>query len=157
MTLLGVGDGGKGLGGSISTTTLGGIGAGYIYADWKEQIAYTTPNMNGFQATAGVTQGWNVASTFTPVGATSSQASGSQPAFEGKASYDFSTDAVKGKVWVSGLSQKIQGISVVGVANTTGNVADIGAAVSLAGFGLTGYYYSGSGVGTLGIMNGGCK
>ena len=37
------------------STTLGGIGTGYIYAAWKGQIAYTTPNMNGFQATIGIT------------------------------------------------------------------------------------------------------
>ena len=42
-----------------TTTTLGGIGTGYIYADWKGQVAYTTPNMNGFSATLGITQPWN--------------------------------------------------------------------------------------------------
>jgi len=48
MTLLGVG-----ANASISgqSTTLGGIGTGYIYAAWKGQVAYTTPNFNGFQAT----------------------------------------------------------------------------------------------------------
>jgi hypothetical protein len=46
MTLLGVG-GGAGVSGA--STTLGGIGTGYIYPAWKGQIAYTTPNMNGFQ------------------------------------------------------------------------------------------------------------
>ena len=30
-------------------TTLGGIGTGYLYPAWKGQIAYTTPNMNGFK------------------------------------------------------------------------------------------------------------
>ena len=42
-----------------TTTTLGRIGTGYIYADWNGQIAYTTPNMNGFQLTVGVMQPWN--------------------------------------------------------------------------------------------------
>ena len=51
MTLLGVGAGNGTAGG---TTTLGGIGTGYIYADWIGQIAYTTPNMNGFSLTLGV-------------------------------------------------------------------------------------------------------
>jgi hypothetical protein len=36
---------------SGASTTLGGIGTGYIYAAWKGQVAYTTPNFNGFQAT----------------------------------------------------------------------------------------------------------
>jgi len=52
MTLLGVGGGALNSGGS---TTLGGIGSGYIYAAWKGQVAYTTPNFNGFQATVGIT------------------------------------------------------------------------------------------------------
>ena len=53
MTLLGVGatggtvhnGTGAGQGNAGTTTTLGGIGTGYLYADWKGQIAYTTPNM----------------------------------------------------------------------------------------------------------------
>ena len=166
MTLLGVGDGAYGKGGAITTTTLGGIGAGYIYADWKEQISYTTPNMNGFQATVAVTQGWNATGAFgtgTGLGLGSVSQGGSQPAFEGKASYDFSADALKGKVWVSGWSQKIQGGTFAASggttagttgSNQTGNAVDIGATVSAAGFGLTGYYYTGSGVGTTGELLG---
>ena len=56
MTLLGVGGG---YGTSGTSTTLGGIGTGYMYADLIGQIAYTTPNMNGFSATLGITQPWN--------------------------------------------------------------------------------------------------
>jgi len=54
MTLLGVGASNAGVT-SGSSTTLGGIGTGYIYAAWKGQVAYTTPNFNGFQATVGIT------------------------------------------------------------------------------------------------------
>lgn len=57
MTLLGVGSGAGGLAGN--TTTLGRIGTGYMYADWKSQIAYSSPNWNGFSFTAGLTQAWN--------------------------------------------------------------------------------------------------
>jgi predicted porin len=59
MTLLGVGS----ASGSPTTTTLGRIGTGFMYADWKSQIAYTTPNMSGFQATVGLTQAWNALSS----------------------------------------------------------------------------------------------
>jgi len=151
MTLLGVGWGAPGQGGAVTTTTLGGIGAGYIYADWKNQIAYTTPNMNGFQATVAVSQGWNV-QAFNEADATSAKGGGSQPAFEGKASYDFAADAVKGKVWVSGLSQKLQ--SPTSGSTQTGNVGDIGVNLNAAGFGLTAYYYGGSGMGTTGQLLG---
>jgi predicted porin len=52
MTLLGVGSGATGKSGGA--TTLGGIGTGYVYAAWKGQATYTTPNMGGFQAKVGL-------------------------------------------------------------------------------------------------------
>jgi predicted porin len=154
ITLLGVGGGAPGVGGTAGATTLGGIGAGYLYADWKEQVAYTTPNMNGFSATVGITQGYNVGYALGQLGGgtTSTGLSGSEPAFEGKASYDFSGDVLKGKVWVSGLSQKIKTIVAAGAADQRGTVGDIGVNVSAANFGVVAYYYSGSGVGTAGVM-----
>jgi len=122
MTLLGVG-----AGAGLGNATFGRIGTGYIYADWKSQIAYTTPNFSGFQATVGVSNSWNARSstngnladneslvnetTGLPLGAAnvsyaSSQRGGASPAFEGKASYAFNGSGVNGKVWVSGLAQK---------------------------------------------------
>jgi len=98
MTLLGVGAGAAGVygnaGGSGAATTLGGIGTGYIYAAWKGQVAYTTPNFNGFQATVAITNPNQSAGT------------GNQDrfGFEGKASYSFAANDVTGKVWASGAS-----------------------------------------------------
>jgi len=157
MTLLGVGAGAPGQLGTAGATTLGGIGAGYLYADWKEQIAYTTPNMNGFSATVGITQPYNVqtgAAQAAVGGSTSNKMGGSEPAFEGKVSYDFAADAVKGKVWASGFSQKISGVAAAGATDTRATAGDIGATVSAAGFGVTAYYYAGSGVGTTGMLDG---
>jgi len=171
MTLLGVGDGAKGIAGSSQTTTLGGIGGGYMYADWKEQIAYTSPNWNGFQFTVGVTQAWDAVSSATnslgaavigqASGAYSLRTGGATPAFEGKASYAFTADQVTGKVWVSGFGQRMDGIANT-VSNTTtqygsqtANAGDIGVNLNTAGFGLTGYYYAGQGIGILGMLNGG--
>ena len=161
MTLLGVGAS-TGAGGN---TTLGRIGAGYIYADWKPQISYTTPNFNGFQATAALTQAWNQTE-----GAENSLVTvargGASTAYEGKASYSFAANDVTGKIWVSGIAQKVDpsGVShtsksgkvtsVDGVTldDTTVYGGDIGANVNVAGVSLTGYYYSGSGLGTTGQM-----
>jgi predicted porin len=159
MTLLGVGGGS----GTPTTTTLGGIGTGYMYADWKSQIAYTTPNMGGFQATAGLTQGWNAlastltAAVFDPTSSTtvdgtaallgssgSTSRAGSSTAFEAKASYSFAANDVAGKVWLGGFSQKVEGIG----NEDRAHAVDVGANVNMAGFGLTGYYYKGEGVGT---------
>ena len=142
MTLLGVG---AGAGAGQSTTTLGRIGGGYIYADWKSQIAYTSPNFNGFSFTAGVTQAWNTVGS-DDTSATSATRGGGEPAFEGQVSYAFAGD-VSGKVWASGISQNVE--AVVEGVNHTSSAWDLGANVNAAGFGLTGYYGEGKGLGTV--------
>jgi predicted porin len=156
MTLLGVGRGAGGLAGN--TTTLGRIGAGYMYADWKSQVAYSSPNWNGFSFTAGVTQAWDPASVGSNTPAGLFARGGSQPAFEGKASYAWAGDFA-GKVWVSGLTQKVANSNgsptVAGRTSDRAEAWDIGATVNVAGFGLTGYYGLGSGTGTTVLMNGG--
>jgi predicted porin len=133
MTLLGVG---AGAGISGATTTLGGIGSGYIYPAWKGQIAYTTPNFNGLQATVGITN---------PNQASANQLNQDRFGLEGKVSYTFDAAGVTTKVWTSGASYK--------VTPTTGGeytawAADVGANATLGQFGLTGYYYKGEGAGT---------
>ena len=152
MTLLGVGSGAGALAGN--TTTLGHIGTGYIYADWKAQVAYTTPNFNGLQATVGMTQAWNTSEGQTTgySSYSSGRRGGASPAFEGKASYSFAANDVTGKVWVSGISQKLKGDEANSTFDTmsgsvTAYAVDIGANANFAGFGLTGYYYSGEGIG----------
>jgi len=147
MTLLGVGGLAANASGYSSnsggTTTLGGIGTGYIYAAWKGQVAYTTPNMNGFQATVGITNPNQFAATVASGAADIYQ---DRFGLEGKASYSFAANDVTGKVWVSGASYDYQ--SATAAQNFTAWAADIGANVNVAGFGLTGYYYNGEGVGT---------
>jgi hypothetical protein len=177
MTLLGVGAPTS----AGNNTTLGRIGAGYLYADWKSQIAYTTPNFSGFQATVGLTQNWganrasgtkNAASTTTTAvtsaasaisvvttttaatfySAASSNRS-AQTAYEGKASYSFAANDVTGKIWVSGIANKVSDLGAgVTVNDSVAYAGDIGANVNVAGFGLTGYYYGGRGIGTTGQM-----
>jgi predicted porin len=129
MTLLGVGVSPAGstatAGGSSS---LGRIGSGYIYADWKGQMSYTSPNWNGFQVTAGAMEGFN---------------NGQQDlGYEAKATYDFAANDVTGRVWLSGLTQKTDRVG----ASYTSNGVDIGAKVAYQGFGLVGYYYTGDGL-----------
>ena len=168
MTLLGVGSGAGFLAGN--TTTLGRIGTGFIYADWKSQVAYTSPNWNGFQFTAGVTQAWNAiaanATTDNSLGsdgqslgadlygtfnsAVSSGRGGNSPAFEAKASYAWTGD-VAGKVWASAMTQKVRdlvGADITGTKDSRATGFDVGAHIDVASFGLTGYYADGSGMGT---------
>jgi len=158
MTLLGVGGSVNALSGQ--STTLGGIGTGYIYPAWKGQIAYTTPNMNGFEATIAITnpnQG-NLGKAY------SGSAGGAdlyQDRFgiEGQVMYSWTGD-VSGKVWASGASYDVSGApgSVASGASTatsstnddsyTATAYDIGANVNVGNLGLTGYYYKADGVGT---------
>jgi len=166
MTLLGVG-----AGSAAGNTTLGRIGTGYIYADWKPQFAYTTPNFSGFQATVGISQafvsdstmankvGTSSGSTASALQSTSDKSSASQAnvAYEGKASYAFNANGVDGKVWVSGIAQHVGSFGASG-SYVTGNddpmayAGDIGAKVSASGFDVVGYYYGGTGIGTTGQM-----
>ncbi len=141
MTLLGVG----GLSGNSGTaTTLGGIGSGYTYAAWKGQIAYTSPNWNGFQFTAGITN---------PNQGLGDGLYQDRYGYEAKASYSWTGD-VAGKVWVSGASYDVTAVSAGTVTVPTAtdsyraNAMDIGANINVANFGLTAYYYDGKGLGT---------
>ena len=158
MTLLGVGAGGTNRSG---TTTLGGIGTGYLYADWKSQISYASPNWNGFSFAVGVTQPWQATGTFTGFGGfgpdvTVSNVSTKSPGFEGQATYEWAGD-VSGKVWAGFIYQKLDDVysSILDadVGSTSARGFDVGANVNVAGFGLTGYYYDGKGIGTTGFLN----
>jgi len=138
MTLLGVGTGGP-AGGS---STLGRIGSGYIYADWKGQISYTSPNWNGFQVSAGVMENFNPSSYGTV--ATSANTNNSNMDWEAKATYDFAANDVTGRVWVSGITQKTESTAANGSYTSRG--FDIGGKVAYQGAQLVGYYYDGEGL-----------
>jgi predicted porin len=115
MTLLGVGGATPG-----GNTSLGRIGFGYIYADWKPQISYTTPNFSGLQATAGITKAFDVSSYDTSAslysgyvdyaGNINSSGNNANVAYEGKASYSFAANDVTGKIWVSGIAQHVSNL-----------------------------------------------
>ena len=131
MTLLGVG---SGYGNSGAKTTLGGIGTGYIYPAWKGQISYTTPNMNGFSATIGITNPNQVGNAGT--GVTSYQ---DRFGVEAQAMYEFAA----GKIWVSGASYDVTD----GSANYDAEAIDVGATVGFGNASVTAYYYTGDGAG----------
>ena len=151
MTLLGVGAG-AGLNGS---STLGRIGTGYMYADWKGQISYASPNWNGFDFAVGITEGYS----------NGADATNSNLGFEGKVGYSWAGDFA-GKVWAGYVNQKHEdvtvttadSVAVVGgvptvIPGTTTQIDgyrsdawEIGGKVDVAGFGLVGYYYNGDGI-----------
>ena len=151
MTLLGVGS--QGVVGSAggTTTTLGRIGTGYLYADWNGQIAYTTPNMNGFSATVGVMQPWNATTT----GALSGASTGTSDEFgyQGQASYSWTGD-LGGKVWAGFFSQEVTQIGTGG-GDDTADAFEGGASISFGNANIVAYGYSGEGVGTTGLLRDG--
>jgi hypothetical protein len=168
QTLLGVGSQGVVGAAGGTTTTLGRIGAGFLYADFNGQINYTTPNMNGLELTVGIDQPMSTnnlgntagvisvsaANTFaitTAAETLSLNAVGTQknPAFVGVARYSFTANDVTGKIWVEGKSQKIYGLSGF---SANSQVAGIGANVNAGGFGAVAYYYKGEGAGTTAFL-----
>jgi len=150
MTLLGVGA--LAVSSSGGATTYGGIGTGYIYAAWKGQVAYTTPNFNGFQATVGITNPSQGVSDSGASATLTQAATLNQDRFglEGKASYSFAQDNFSGKLWVGGASYKVKPMATV---EYTASVADIGLNIASGNLGLTGYYYKGEGAGTTTLLN----
>ena len=151
MTLLGVGGAGTTRAG---TTTLGGIGFGYLYADWKAQVSYASPNWNGFSFQAGLMQPWT-AKDFGAESTTVVNRSTSKPGFEAQATYEWAGD-VSGKVWAGAIYQKAEDLGKTAAGefgDETARGFDVGATVNVAGFGLTGYYYDGKGIGTTGFLS----
>jgi len=153
MTLLGVGATGGTVGNNVNTagangttTTLGGIGTGYLYADWKGQIAYTTPNMNGFSATLGITQPWNAQ------GGLSAASTGTtdQPAYEAQVSYSWTGDFA-GKVWGGAFYQDVTGLTAANLDEDAQSF-ELGISTSIMNINLVAYGYSGEGVGTTGML-----
>jgi predicted porin len=132
MTLLGVGVGATGTGG---TSTLGRIGSGYIYADWVGQISYASPNWNGFSFAVGLRDPWN---------SSSAAAQNNDMGYEGKVTYEWAGD-VSGKIWLGAISQKIED-DTAGFDSYTARSVEIGGKVAVGAFGLVGYYYDGDGM-----------
>jgi len=155
MTLLGVGS--QGVVGSQggTTTTLGGIGSGYLYADWNGQIAYTTPNMNGLSLTLGVMQPWNAISLGEDNDNSATSSGGTdQFGFQGQGSFSWTGDFA-GKVWAGFFSQEVTGLSTGVVGTTTDERAtafEAGVSTSIYNINLVAYGYSGEGVGTTGLL-----
>ncbi len=139
ITLLGVGT----TGGNVapSNTSLGRIGIGYIYTDFQPQITYSSPKFGGLQVSAGI---------FQPLQTIGNSEVNGSPGFQAKVTYDFKSDSFGGHLWAGGITQKHDGVG--GSPSYTGSGFDVGAKLTYAGFGLLGYYYDGSGIGTTGLF-----
>jgi hypothetical protein len=134
QTLYGVGWGTGGNG----QTTLGGIGFGYDYADWRSQIRYTTPDMNGFKAAIAVVDGAG-ASLVTAAGPTGpiSVLSGHNDSddlrWEADLSYAGAFDNGSYMLWTSGAWQDREE-SVYGAGADDAQFWTVGGTLKVSGF-----------------------
>jgi predicted porin len=148
MTLLGVGTVSD-LTSAGGNTSLGRIGIGYVYADWKGQIQYSSPSWDGFSFNLAIVDPWGLVDlSGLSHNAGSFGQEGDTYGFEGKAVYEFGGDdgsTVSGKVWASFITQSLDS-SALPSQDATG--FDVGAKVEINDFELVGYFYSGDGIGT---------
>ena len=107
MTLLGVGtvsDLTRGGG----NTSLGRIGVGYLYADWKGQVQYSSPKFGGFSFNVAIVDPWGLGNISpTSMNAAAFSQEGSTYGLEGKAAFAWE-GSFNGKVWVSAINQSLK-------------------------------------------------
>jgi predicted porin len=155
MTLLGVGtvsDLTRGGG----NTSLGRIGVGYLYADWKGQVQYSSPKWGGFQLNLAIVDPWGLVNlSGMSLDAGDFDQEGSTYGFEGKAAFSWGEpESFNGKIWASFISQEIKAgpAAPVGVDDEDAIGYDVGAKLGLAGFEVVAYYYQGEGIGSTGFL-----
>jgi len=141
QTLFGVGDP---LGVDGGGTTLGRIGIGYVYPEFRTRFAYATPNINGFKAEVGVFDPQE------PTGGSGFETS--IPKFEGELSYATSFTNGNLMVWGGGMWQEMDDTVTTDTVTHWG--VEVGGEVGYMGFALTGYYYTGDALG-IGLKNAG--
>ena len=140
-------------------TSLGRIGVGYLYADWKAQVQYQSPNYDGFSFTVAVVDPW---ATTISTGALPDDLQAlvevalkrqelDTPGFEGKVNYSGQMNDVDVSLWAGFIYQSIDFVGVDEDFDATG--WDLGGKVSSGPFSLVGYYYNGEGIGTTGFLS----
>lgn len=127
-----------------TNSTLGRIGAGYIYSDWIPQITYTTPNIRGFKASVGV---------FQPLQTVGRSEVNSTPGFQYRLTYNTKINAVSATLWSSAIIQKHDPTTGATGTPYTGKGIDFGAKLGYGPFALTGYYYTSKGLGIIGLFD----
>lgn len=129
MTLIGVG-GGAGLARNINTT-LGGIGAGYIYTEFQPQITYTAPKMGPVTVSVGMFDSKDVAGT---------QTGKQENGFQGLAEVAIPV----GKLWAGFISQKFN-TDTARKGSASG--IELGGKVDIGNLGLMAQGFDGKGIG----------
>jgi hypothetical protein len=144
QTLYGVGA----TGGDSGITTLGRIGYGYDYANWRSQIRWTSNDMNGFKLAVAVMDADKVGSdaTGTLLGTQSDQ----DPRFEASLSYAAAFDGGSAKLWLDGMTQEVDVVYGANTESVKSRAYTVGGQVLFSGFEVVAAYYDNEGVGDLG-------
>ena len=158
MTLLGVGTASD-LAANGGNTTLGRIGVGYLYADWKAQLQYNSPNWGGFSFAAALVDPWgagSIANIFAPGSSATAGTDGQDGdsfGIEAKVNYAFDTGGFGGKLWASYIQQDVEfQNAALAEDNPDAQGFDVGASLDIGPVNLVGYYYDGEGIGTTGFL-----
>jgi hypothetical protein len=138
QTLFGVGATGNGTPGDGGGTTLGRIGFGYIYPQFRAQIAYSTLAGRPYQFSIGVFEAASVN------GADGPYANTRFPRLEAELSYAPST----WKAWIGGTLQNTKTAPSGSTDGLTAWGLSGGVRYERAAFSLTGSGYYGKGIGT---------
>jgi len=141
MTLFGVGVSNQ----QGAAVTAGRIGRGYTYPNFNARFSYKTPNFGGLQAEFGIFDpSIDQLNTNAALGLLDQT---QIPRFEGEVSYTatFSGGSVQG--WVDGLYQEIKNSARTSEDHVVVGGVGFGAEGKFNNFALTGYYYTGNGLG----------
>ncbi len=139
-TLFGVGAMG---GPDGSGTTLGRIGFGYVYPDFRTRFTYKTPNINGFDLEVGIFDPQE------PLGAGANISETDTPQFQAEANYKTDFEGGNAHLWGSFLWQE-QTITLAGGGTDDSESYgwNIGLDLNMGGFNIMGTYYDGQALGT---------
>lgn len=140
MTLFGVGGSNLQGGG----TTFGRIGRGYTYPDFNARFSYKTPNLSGFQAEVGL---YDPSVEQLNNRGLSMLDQTDTPRFEAEANYTTAFSGGSLHFWADALYQDLESSNRNMAGEATVHGWGVGAEGKYAGFGLTGYYYGGQGLG----------
>jgi predicted porin len=154
MSLAGVGSGAAGVSGQVGNSTLGRIGAGYIFADFFPQIQYSTPQLAGLQLTGAVIQSFDAVPIADVNGVKLIEHT--LPGLMGKLTFDWQ-GILAGRTWVGGWLQSSSSTNgqFAGKEEITSKAVDLGGRLDWKVLSLVGYFFTGKGVGNTAPMRDG--
>lgn len=129
---------------NTGTTSLGRIGWGYEYANWRSQIRWTSVDMAGFKLALAVADGDDFLEVRDATGYEK------DARYEASLSYATAFDGGSAKLWLDGMTQKV---SYNTVDSAKANAYTVGGQLVLGGFEAVAAYYDGKaqGIGGLGL------